>query len=166
MSCDRKLKFLALIPSLRAFAFCLTQDRSEADGLVHRSLIEIWSKHALKKNPNLRIAAFTALHEQFRRSAATNLPFMPRIEAKLRPAEQEAFAASFSSLPRSVREAVSLVGVWGFTVEDAAEICGCDSATVERRVAMACAGLITSAPRQNGAVSTKLQEASAVHLAP
>jgi DNA-directed RNA polymerase specialized sigma24 family protein len=65
MPSDLKTDLLALIPSLRAFAFSLTQNLSDADDLVHSALIEIWSRQAANRDQNLRGAAFAAVHGRF-----------------------------------------------------------------------------------------------------
>lgn len=150
MPSDLKASLLALVPSLRAFAYCLSQSQPEADELVSSSLGEIWARHVAKGSRNLKVAAFAAMRARFSRREAANATG-PRAGTKPGTVEPGSFAASFNSLSRPEREAVSLVGVWGFTCEQAAEICGCDPETVERRVAMACRRLAVDGQRSNPA---------------
>jgi DNA-directed RNA polymerase specialized sigma subunit, sigma24 homolog len=127
---------------MRAFAFCLTQNRSEADDLVYSSLIEIWSKHAGKIGADLKVSAFTIVHDQFYRGGRTGLLYDLCFGQKaLQMSAVDNFTTRFSQLPRTEREALSLIGFWGFDLEYAAEICRCDPKTMERRVAMACLNL-------------------------
>lgn len=50
-------------------------------------------------------------------------------------------------LPRTTREALSLIEVWRFTPTQAAKIYGCDQETIGRRVAMAYRNLTSETPR-------------------
>lgn len=70
---EMKRDLLSFIPALSAFAFCLAQDQSCADELVHSSLIEIWSTHADKKDVALEVGAFNVLRRQRRPAAATRM---------------------------------------------------------------------------------------------
>ena len=124
---------LVLIPSLRAFAFCLTQDQSEADDLVYGSLVEIWSKHRFRKGVELRAAAFTVVDRQCRTRNPKN-PSLPHGSEASRAGGRERLFAIFESLAREEREALSLVVVWGFTDDRAARICGIDKRTLGLRV--------------------------------
>jgi RNA polymerase sigma-70 factor, ECF subfamily len=138
MLTDLKKDLLALIPSLRAFAFCLTQNLSDADDLVHSALIEIWSRQAANRDQNLKAAAFTVVHGLFLEADIASLPSMPCLRHEWFATSDDTFAACFRLLPRTVREAISIVEVWEFDLEQAAEICGCDVETIERRIGTAC----------------------------
>jgi RNA polymerase sigma-70 factor (ECF subfamily) len=124
---------LALVPSLRAFAFCLTQDQSEADDLVYRSLCEIWSRHRFRKGVELTVAAFTVVDRQYPRRRPAN-PVSAHTARASRAEGQERLFAIFESLDRDEREALSLVVVWGFTDDQAACICGIDKCTLGLRI--------------------------------
>ncbi len=127
-----KETLLDLVPSLRAFAFCLTQNRAEADDLVYRSLCEIWSRHRFGKYMELKEVAFTVIDRRCR--------FAPPARSGDHPAEQarteepNAFEAAFEALGRTEREALSLVTVWGFTDDEAARICGIGTQALKRRI--------------------------------
>ena len=138
MLSDLKRDLLTLIPSLRAFAFCLTQNLSAADDLVHSALIEIWSRQVTNRDRNLKTAAFAVVHGRFRQAHIASLPSMLRLRRECLATSDDSFAVCFRLLPRTVRAAISLVEVWGFDTGQAAEICGCDVETIERRVATGC----------------------------
>jgi len=127
-----KETLLDLVPSLRAFAFCLRQNRAEADDLVYQSLYEIWSRHRFEKYMELKEAAFTVVDRRCR--------LTPPARPGDHPAERawsggpNAFDAAFEALDRNEREALSLVMVWGFTDAQAARICGIGTQTLERRI--------------------------------
>jgi RNA polymerase sigma-70 factor (ECF subfamily) len=124
---------LALVPSLRAFAFCLTQDHSEADDLVCRSLCEIWSRHRFRKVVELRVAAFTVVDRQYPGRLPAN-PVSAHTARASRAEGRERLFAIFESLGRDEREALSLVVVWDFTDDQAACICGIDKCTLGLRI--------------------------------
>jgi RNA polymerase sigma-70 factor (ECF subfamily) len=126
---------LSFIPSLRAFAFCITQDHSRADDLVLSSLIEIWSSHAGKNGLALKVAAFNTVRRQFLRQVIADPISVPAFRRF--PANGDAFSTRFTRLPRTEREAISLIEVWRFDPSQAAEICDCDRETINRRVDMA-----------------------------
>ncbi|MGB3390407.1 MAG: hypothetical protein WBA88_20770 [Pseudaminobacter sp.] len=138
MLSDLKTDLLALIPSLRAFAFCLTQNLSDADDLVHSALIEIWSSQTADRDQNLKTAAFAIVHGRFLQADSASQPWMQSPRSEWFATSDGAFAACFRLLPRTVRTAISLIEVWGFDSVQAAEICRCDVETIERRVATAC----------------------------
>lgn len=153
MPSEFRKRLLALVPSLRAFAFCLTRDQSEADDLVYKSLIEIWSKHRLKNSTELRIAAFTVVDSLYRAGMSAR-QLLPHPVERPPSAESEAFSVAFGFLSRNEREALSLVMVWAFTYEQAAKICGTDTHTLERRIANACFRLAPILPIRNPAASS------------
>ena len=138
MLSDLKSDLLALIPSLRAFAFCLTQNLSDADDLVHSALIEIWSRQAANPDQNLKSAAFAVVHDGFMQTDLVSQLSMACLRRERFARSDDTFAATFRRLPRTMREAISLVVVCGFDSEQAAEICRCDAETIERRLAKAC----------------------------
>jgi len=143
MTSTFKETLLDLVPSLRAFAFCLTQNRIEADDLVYGSLCEIWSKHRFRKNKQLKKEAFTVVDTRCRINPPTRSKDRPAKRA--RSGKPDAFDAAFEALDRTEREALSLVIIWGFSDDEAAQICGIDTQTLKRhiidgssRLALAC----------------------------
>ena len=145
MPSEFRNELLSLVPSLRAFAFCLTQDQAEADDLAYGSLIEIWSKHRLRRGTELKVAAFTVVDRQYPRRPPANP--VPAHTAKASRAEgRERLFAVFESLGRDEREALSLVVVWGFTTDQAARICDIDMRTLGLRVTNAYLRLVHGLP--------------------
>lgn len=65
MCSEIKSTLLSFIPSLRAFAFCLTQDRSQADEFLHASLIKMWSELGNLQGAGLKGVAFNTVRRQF-----------------------------------------------------------------------------------------------------
>ncbi len=134
---EMKSDLLSFIPSLRAFAFCLTQDRTRADDILHSSLIEICARHAGKKGLVLKVAAFKTVRRRFLRQAVADPMSMQSFAWQRITGDHDAFRIRFTRLPRTEREAISLIEVWGFRPPQAAEICECDRETINRRVHMA-----------------------------
>lgn len=134
---------LGLVPSLRAFAFCLTQDRSEADEVVCRSLTEIWWEHRSKESVELKMAAFTVIHRVSRTRAPANRA-ASHAAARSPDGEPNSFSIAFEALETTGREALSLVAFWAFTTEQAAKISGTDKHTIESRIANACSRLASN----------------------
>jgi RNA polymerase sigma-70 factor (ECF subfamily) len=152
MPSEFRNELLSLVPSLRAFAFCLTQDHSEADDLAYGSLIEIWSKHRFWKGTELRVAAFTVVDRQCRRKLPAN-PVSAHTARASRAEGQERLFAIFESLGRDEREALSLVVVWDFTDDQAARICDIDRRTLGLRVTNAYLRLAHGLPLRTRAAS-------------
>jgi RNA polymerase sigma-70 factor (ECF subfamily) len=157
---EMKRDLLSFIPSLRAFAFCLTQDHSRADELVFSSLAEIWSSHAGKNGLALKVAAFNTVRRQF--SSLVIVDLVPMLAFGRLPAEDDVFRSLFTRLPRTEREAISLIEVWGFDPSQAAEICDCDFETIDRRVGMARCHLTARSPHPIS-VGAFMADTAAVH---
>jgi RNA polymerase sigma-70 factor (ECF subfamily) len=145
MPSEFRNELLSLVPSLRAFAFCLTQDQSEADDLAYGSLIEIWSKHRLRRGTELKVAAFTVVDRHYQKRNPAN-PLSTHTAKASRAGSQERLFAIFESLGRDEREALSLVVVWGFTNDQAARICDIDMRTLGLRVTNAYLSLVPGLP--------------------
>lgn len=128
---------LGLVPALRAFAFCLTQNQTEADDLVYRSLIQIWLRHSSKTGLEFKMAAFSVVDAQFHEMASTR-PSKSWPAARPHSGVHDSFATAFASLARHERKALTLVVAGAFNYEQTAKICSTDTRTIERRVANAC----------------------------
>jgi RNA polymerase sigma-70 factor (ECF subfamily) len=145
---------VALIPALRAFAWSLSHNASDADDLVQEALIKAWS-HRDKFEPgtNLRAWLFTILRNTYY-SAVTRRRREVRdedgkyAESLGSAASQDwsvalrALQAALRQLPDEHREALILIGAVGLTYEEAAEICGCALGTIKSRVNRARARLL------------------------
>ncbi|MCC5961956.1 MAG: RNA polymerase sigma factor [Rhodobacteraceae bacterium] len=142
---DPREEIVTHLPALRAFARGLTGDVSAADDLVQDTVLKAWSKfHLYQQGTNLRAWLFTILRNGFlsgrRKSAkevadsegsfAAKLASKPDHDGRL--AMQE-LTVALRQLPDEQREALLLVGALGFSVEEAAETCGCAPGTIKSR---------------------------------
>ena len=145
-SLDWRNSVVALIPALRAFAWSLSHNASDADDLVQDTLIKAWT-HRDKFEPgtNLRAWLFTILRNTYY-TAAVRRRREVRDEAgkyaatlSTGPTQDWSMAmrslqAALALLPDEHREALILVGAAGLTYEEAAEVCGCALGTIKSRV--------------------------------
>ncbi len=133
------------LPALRAFARSLTGDSVAADDLVQEAVLKAWTKFDLfQEGTNLRAWLFTIQRNLFysdRRRAGRevgdadgsfteSLASKPDHDGRLALAD---FARAFAQLPPEQREALVLVGAMGFSIEEAAETCGCAAGTIKSR---------------------------------
>ena len=145
---------VAMIPALRAFAWSLSHNGSDADDLVQDTLIKAWSnRDKFEPGPNLRAWLFTILRNTYytqvirrRREVrdetgeyANNMRTPPTQDWSI---AMRALQAGLAQLPDEHREALILVGAAGLSYEEAAEICGCALGTIKSRVNRARARLL------------------------
>ena len=145
---------VALIPALRAFAWSLSHNASDADDLVQDTLIKAWTnRDKFEPGTNLRAWLFTILRNTYythvlrrRREVRDE---QGEYAGQLRtPATQDWSVAmrtlqlALQRLPPEHREALILVGAAGLSYEEAAEICGCALGTIKSRVNRARARLL------------------------
>jgi len=143
---------LATIPQLRAFAFSLSRNIDRADDLVQETLLralinwrrfESWRR--FEPGSNLQAWLITILRNAFyseERSRQRELEDGDRIYAEtlVVPAEQasrpeyEEFSDALGRLPDEMREAVLLIGAYGFSYREAASLCDCAVGTIKSRV--------------------------------
>ncbi|HZZ33590.1 MAG TPA: sigma-70 family RNA polymerase sigma factor [Phenylobacterium sp.] len=137
---------IGLIPALRAFAWSLCHNRSDADDLVQETLIKAWSnRQRFEPGTNLRAWLFTILRNTYY-TAVLRRRREVRDETgeyagALRSAPSQDWSIALHSLqeamlklPDEHREALVLVGAAGLSYEEAAEICGCALGTIKSRV--------------------------------
>lgn len=144
---DPREAIIEHLPALRAFALSLSRDASLADDLVQETLLKAWTKyHLFTPGTNLRAWLFTilrnSLHSLRRKRKrevadpdgvmAGQLATKPDHDGRLALAD---LAAVFVKLPIEQREALLLVGAMGFSVEEAANTCGCAPGTIKSRAA-------------------------------
>jgi RNA polymerase sigma-70 factor (ECF subfamily) len=145
---------VALIPALRAFAWSLSHNSSDADDLVQDTLIKAWTnRDKFEPGTNLRAWLFTILRNTYYTAAvrrrrevrdetgkyAATLSSAPTQDWSL---AMRALQAALAQLPDEHREALILVGAAGLTYEEAAEVCGCALGTIKSRVNRARARLL------------------------
>ncbi|KPQ05893.1 MAG: RNA polymerase sigma-70 factor, ECF subfamily [Rhodobacteraceae bacterium HLUCCA12] len=142
---DPREEIIEHLQALRAFALNLTRNGASADDLVQDTLLKAWTKFDLyRPGTNLRAWLFTILRNTFyskhRKRArevadvegqmAARLATKPDHDGRLALAD---LATAFAKLPDEQREVLVLVGAMGFSVEEAAETCGCAVGTVKSR---------------------------------
>lgn len=142
---DPRDEIVTHLPALRAFARGLTGNVTSADDLVQDTVLKAWSKFdQFSEGTNLRAWLFTILRNTFlsqqrKRSKevsdstgsfAAKLASKPDHDGRM--ALQELNEA-LKTLPVEQREALLLVGALGFSIEEAAETCGCAPGTIKSR---------------------------------
>ena len=145
---------VAMIPALRALAWSLCHNGSDADDLVQDTLIKAWAnKDKFEPGSNLRAWLFTILRNTYytnvvrrRREVRDEDGDYARM-LKSPPTQDwsvalNALQIGLAQLPDEHREALILVGAAGLSYEEAAEICGCALGTIKSRVNRARARLL------------------------
>jgi RNA polymerase sigma-70 factor, ECF subfamily len=137
---------IAMIPALRAFAWSLSHNSSDADDLVQDTLIKAWTnRDKFEMGTNLRAWLFTILRNTYYTSVVRRRREVRDEDglyaASLTSAANQdwsvavtAMEAALQRLPDEHREALVLVGGAGLTYEEAAEVCGCALGTIKSRV--------------------------------
>ena len=140
---------IELIPFLRAFARTLCGNADAADDLAQEALAKAWqARNSFTAGTNLKAWLFTILRNQFysqRRRAWRQAPWDEAAAERIPGSNgQQSWAAELSDTARALsvlsdeqREALILVGVAGFSYEEASRICHCAVGTVKSRVARA-----------------------------
>ena len=143
-----------MIPTLRAFAWSLSHNASDADDLVQDTLIKAWThRDKFELGTNLRAWLFTILRNTYYTAVVRRRREVADEDGKHAAALSEAptqewsvamhsLEAALQKLPAEHREALVLVGAAGLTYEEAAEICGCALGTIKSRVNRARARLL------------------------
>jgi RNA polymerase sigma-70 factor, ECF subfamily len=137
---------IAMIPALRAFAWSLSHNSSDADDLVQDTLIKAWTnRDKFEMGTNLRAWLFTILRNTYYTTVVRRRREVRDEDgiyaASLTSAANQdwsvavtAMEAALQRLPDEHREALVLVGGAGLTYEEAAEVCGCALGTIKSRV--------------------------------
>lgn len=165
---------VSLIPALRAFAWSLSHNGSDADDLVQDTLIKAWTnREKFEPGTNLRAWLFTILRNTYytnviRRRREVRDEQGEYASGLKAPATQDwsvamrSLQAALAQLPDEHREALILVGAAGLSYEEAAEICGCALGTIKSRVNRARARLlkIMDAEHATDVMATEFAEVS------
>jgi RNA polymerase sigma-70 factor, ECF subfamily len=137
---------IAQVPNLLGFARSLTRNADQAEDLVQDTVLKALSNlDKFRPGTNLRAWLFTILRNQFYSTKRKGKWEVEDAEGKLAarlvqiPDQEprmafEEFRRVFNGLPSDQREALMLVGVSGFSYEEAAETCGCAVGTIKSRV--------------------------------
>jgi RNA polymerase sigma-70 factor (ECF subfamily) len=143
-----------LMPFLRAFARTLSGNRELAEDLAQDALAKVWrSRHSFTPGSNLKAWVFAILRNEFyshQRRAWRQVPWDAELAQSIPVAPDEQqwtvelsdAACALRGLPEAQREALMLVGVGGFSYDDAAALAKCPSGTMKSRVARARKSLV------------------------
>ena len=150
---DPKDELISLLPNLRGFAMSLSRNRSTADDMVQDTVMKAWARiDTFEPGTNMKAWLFTILrntyytrHRKMKREVpdvdgafSDTLSVKPDHDGRLQLAD---FKTAFETLPVEQREALVLIGVQGFSYEEAAETAGVAVGTVKSRVNRARAAL-------------------------
>src|SRR5918994_3445618 len=139
-------RMLAAVPSLRAFAISLTNNRDRADDLVQDTLMRAWANfERFEPGTNLEAWLFTILRNRFhseyrsRRREVEDADGSYAARLKTHPDQQshldyEDFRTALTKLHPDQREALLLVGAQGMSYEEAAQVTGVAVGTIKSRV--------------------------------
>jgi RNA polymerase sigma-70 factor (ECF subfamily) len=146
-------EILATIPNLRAFALSLARNPDRADDLVQETLLRAYSNiRRFEPGSNLNAWLITILRNQFyseRRKERREIEDADGMYAatmviaadQSSRAECEEFWNALDDLSHEMREALLLIGAYGFSYTEAAELCACAVGTIKSRVSRARAQL-------------------------
>jgi RNA polymerase sigma-70 factor (ECF subfamily) len=142
---------LAAMPGLRSSAFSLCRNGDQADDLVQETLLRACiSIQSFQPGTNMGAWLYTILRNQFcseRRRRRRLEPLEPHAWSLATKPTQIAHmeycdvSRALTKLPAKEREALLLIGQSGLSYEEAAQVCGCPTATVKSRVRRARADL-------------------------
>lgn len=143
---DPKDELVSHLPALRAFALSLTRNRATADDMMQDTVLKAWTNmDKFKAGTNMRAWLFTILRNNFYSSRrklnrevadvdnvfSDTLSVKPDHDGRLQMTD---FKKAFNQLPDEQREALILVGVSGFSYDEAADTCGVATGTIKSRV--------------------------------
>ena len=143
---DWRDQVVSMIPALRAFAWSISRNGSDADDLVQDTLIKAWShRDKFETGTNLRAWLFTILRNTYytavvrRRREVRDEDDQHARSLTTAPTQEwglaiRALQIALDQLPAEHREALVLVGAAGLSYEEAAQICGCALGTIKSRV--------------------------------
>lgn len=146
---DFQEALIALIPQLRAFARSLCRDPSRADDLAQEALASAWkARNSFQRGTNLRAWVYLILRNRFysdARRAWRSTGLSPEVaEATLQAHDNVECILELDEVRRALthltdqhREALVLVGVGGFSYDEAADILRVPAGTVKSRVCRA-----------------------------
>ncbi|RZJ42808.1 MAG: sigma-70 family RNA polymerase sigma factor [Brevundimonas sp.] len=137
---------LGQVAALRAFAWTLSRNATDADDLVQDTLVKAWAnRERFEAGTNLRAWLFTILRNTWYSAVAKRRREVADEDGKhaaglsAEPSqdwaiEMDDLRAALAKLPHEHREAIVMVGAAGLSYEEAAEIAGCALGTIKSRV--------------------------------
>ncbi len=148
-NCAFTVGLLSAMPSLRRYALSLCRTADGADDLVQETLFKAWSqRERFQVGSNLNAWLFTILRNSFLNQLrkhkrevqdvdgahSARLSTQPTHDATL---DMRDFRTALAVLPAAQREALILVGAFGHSYIEAAELTGTESGTIKSRVSRA-----------------------------
>lgn len=142
---DPRDELVTHLPAMRAFALSLTRNASAADDIVQDTVVKAWSNFdRFEPGTNLRAWLFAILRNTFYSSRRRLVREVPDSDGVLvgalaeKPAHDgrlqlQDFMRAFRQIPDEQREALVLVGAYGFSYEEAAATTGVAVGTVKSR---------------------------------
>jgi RNA polymerase sigma-70 factor, ECF subfamily len=137
---------LAAVPRLRVFALSLSRRPDRADDLVQETLLRAFLNwRRFEPGSNLQAWLVTILRNAFyseERSRRREVEdgegayaetLVVPAEQAIRP-ECDEFNEALHGLPEEMREAVLLIGAYGFSYREVASLCDCAIGTIKSRV--------------------------------
>ncbi len=136
---------LAAMPKLRAFAISLCRNGDHAEDLVQDTLLRACA-NIMSFTPGTNMLAWlcTILKNHFLSQCRSRREWSEEIEDHTdsiasKPmqaiyAECNELKAALVKLGPTQREAVIMIGAWGFSYDEAAKICGCPTGTIKSRI--------------------------------
>lgn len=139
-------QIIAFLPAMRGFAYSLTNDYALAEDVLQEAVIKAWTNfERFESGTNLKAWLFkivgNTFYSEMRRSGRRTVeaPEDGRLAAAVGPThdgilELRDFRRALHSLGFEHRRALLLVGAFGFSYEEAAEMCGVPVGTIKSRV--------------------------------
>ena len=142
--------FYALLPQqsfyLSRRALRLTGNGHRAEDLTQDTLLKAWAnRDSYKPGTNLRAWLFTILRNTFyselrkRRRQVEDIDEVAALSLAEEPRQEHALAlkellSATTRLPDVQRQVLVLMGAYGYSQEETADVCGCTIGTVKSRV--------------------------------
>lgn len=139
-------QIIAFLPAMRGFAYSLTNDYALAEDVLQEAVIKAWMNfERFESGTNLKAWLFkivgNTFYSEMRRSGRQTVeaPEDGRLAAAVGPMHDGVlqlrdFRRALHSLGFEHRKALLLVGAFGFSYEEAAEMCGVPVGTIKSRV--------------------------------
>jgi RNA polymerase sigma-70 factor, ECF subfamily len=161
------------LPALKRYARALTRDETEAEDLVHDTVLRAYEgRGSFRPDGDLKRWLFSVLHNAFVSSRRSRRADQRRIDVAAEISETETRASqeaalrlaqirtAFAALPSEQREVLHLVAIEGMAYGEAAEVLGVPLGTLMSRLGRARAALRAFEAGESNVVSLKLVRGS------